>query len=285
MNQLIGIGALIDNAWEHYRTHYKSLLKISVWLLVISVINVVAILLYPIDITAATATTFSEKIGIILLLINNLVFAVIVGTWMLNALIKAIHTQSTGTKLSYKKLNAGSWKLFLPQLFVRFLCLLFIVVSLLLPVLLFWFLTNVGVTFLPSLVLFPLLFAALLLLLPPVALVIYLAFSVFAVVEDGAHGLAALRASIVVVKKRFWPVALRMLIPKLLYFGVFFLLQYFLMIIIRVIGYSVLQGTDVLSAARVEWIALTLSYSVLFVFLNPILLITDHLLFSHLKKS
>ncbi|HBU28084.1 TPA: hypothetical protein DEB00_03145 [Candidatus Uhrbacteria bacterium] len=285
MNQLIGIGALIDSAWEHYRAHHKFLLKISAWLLVVSIINVIAILLYPIDAVATTQTTLSEKIGIILLFVNNTIVATVIGTWTINALIRAIQSQESNVKLTFKKLNKAAWGLFVPQLLVRLYYLLLVVGAFLLPLLLFWFLTNIGVGFLPSLILFSLLFVSLLLFLPPIALMIYLAFAGFALVEDGKRGMAAVRASMELVKKRFWAVALRLLIPKLLYFGVFFLLQFLLIIVIRIIAYSVLQGTDVLSAMRVEWIALTLSYSVLFVFLNPMLLITDHLLYSHLKKA
>lgn len=285
MNQLIGIGALIDRSWDHYRAHYKTLLKISVWLLLVAVINIVAILLYPIDATAATDTSVWEKIGIALLVLNNTVVAIVIGTWMINALIGAIKAQTGNVKLNLQKLNQASWKLFFPQILVRVYLLLVYIAAFLLPMLLFWFVTNVGSTFLPTSVLFLLLFVALLLFLPPVALMVYLAFSVFALVEDNMRGWAAIKESLARTKNRFWPVAFRLLLPKLLYFGIFFLLQFLLVIVIRIIAFGIFQSGDVLSAIRVEWIALTVSYAVLFVFLNPMLLITDHILYNNLKKS
>lgn len=282
--KLIGIGALIDASWDHYRTHHKTLLKFSAWLLALACLNVIAILLYPIDAQVTTQVSVSEKGGIILLLVNNLVFALILGTWMVNALITAIHAQTGGTKTSIQKISLQAWKLVLPQLFVRLLQVGLYAGALALPFLLFWFITNVGTSFLPASLLFFLLFVALLLLLPAGALAIYLGFPAFALAEDGLHGLEAIRESVARVRGRFWSVTARLCIPKLLYFGIFFLLQFLLVVLIRIIGYSLFQESSPVASIRIEWIALTLSYAALFVFLNPMLLISDSILYNSLKK-
>ena len=282
---LIGIGALIDQSWEHYRTHYKTLLKVSAWLLLVTAINVVAIMLYPIDVATIDGISTSQMVGFVLLILNNTVVAVIVGTWLINMLIGTIKAQSQGGKVQLKALNKQSWRLFFPQILVRIELLVVYGVAMLLPLLLFWFVTNIATTFLPTALVFILLFASLLLFLPPIALAAYLAFTSFALVEDGHKSTRALKESVARVKGRFWPVAFRLLIPKLLYFGIFFLVQFLLVIVIRILMLSVLQADNVLSAVRVEWIALMGSYSILFVFLNPMLMITDHILYNNLKKS
>ena len=262
MSNLIGIGALIDQSWEQYRTHYKQLFKISAWVLLVAAINIVAILMYPLDASSIDGTTVWEKIGIVLFLLNNTVVALVVGTWMINALIGLIHDQHSSGKRSMKALSQASWKLVWPHIVLR-----------------------LASSFLPSALVFLLLFASLLLFLPPLALFIYLSFAVFGLVVDGHKGWSAIRTSISLVRERFWPVALRLLIPKLLYFGLFFLAQFLAVIILQVLTAGLIQGADLVWAGRLEWISLMLTYSVLFVFLNPMLFVTDHLIYQQLKTT
>ena len=285
MSNLIGIGALIDQSWEQYRTHYKQLFKISAWVLLVAAINIVAILMYPLDASSIDGTTVWEKIGIVLFLLNNTVVALVVGTWMINALIGLIHDQHSSGKRSMKALSQASWKLVWPHIVLRLELFLVYAGSLLLPLLLIWFFSNVASSFLPSALVFLLLFASLLLFLPPLALFIYLSFAVFGLVVDGHKGWSAIRTSISLVRERFWPVALRLLIPKLLYFGLFFLAQFLAVIILQVLTAGLIQGADLVWAGRLEWISLMLTYSVLFVFLNPMLFVTDHLIYQQLKTT
>ena len=283
--KLIGIGALIDSAWEQYRKQFSTLIKISAWTLLITAINIVVILLYPIDAAEMTRDlTGGEIFGIILMFVNNIVFAAIVGIWVVNALITAAHKYTEGASVNMKVISKSAWKLFFPVLWVRILLIVAYVVAAAIPVLLFWLVTMVLAGWLPTFLMFLLLFISLLLVLPAIALVIYLAFAIFAAVMDGKRGTAALRYSASLLKNRFWPVLARLLVPKLLYFGVFFLAQFLLVIIVGVVMYGIFQDTTAVAAARIEWIALYVSYAVLFILLNPMLLVTDHIIYNNLKK-
>ncbi|HJN84885.1 MAG TPA: hypothetical protein QF873_01025, partial [Patescibacteria group bacterium] len=123
---------------------------------------------------------------------------------------------------------------------------------------------------------------ALILFLAPLAILVYLAFAVFALVVSGHQGAAALKESIRLVKGRFWPVIIRLFIPKLLYFGLFFLAQVLLVMILEVAVFGLLGGADELLIQRVNWLILPTSYTVLFIFINPLLLITDHKIYRDL---
>ncbi len=284
MNQLIGIGALIDRSWDHYRAHLPMLLKITAWMLIVAAINVVAILLYPLRTGEIGVLTGAEQFGEILLLLNNTVVAIVIGTWVVNALIEAIRTQMNGERATLPAITKTAKRLFWPQLWVRIMVSIVYVVALLAPFGVFWLATNVGSAALPSWLLFFLLFLSLLLFLIPIALAVILAFPSFAVVIDGKRGWAAIKESAARVRGRFWAVTARLLIPKLLYFGLFFVAQFLLVLLIRVIAFGLLSSEDSLMAVRVEWLALATSYAVLFIFLNPILFITDTLVYLGLKK-
>ena len=284
MSQLIGIGALIDRAWEHYRTLLPALLKVTVWMLVVAAINVVAILLYPVREGAILSLTGSERAGEIILLVNNTLIALVIGTWVVNALIETIRVQISGERVSLLQVTKTAKKLFWHQLLVRVQVALLYTIAFLAPLGVFWFATNVLSEVLPVGLLSFVLFLALLLFLIPIALLVYLAFSSFAVVVDGKRGWAAITESISRVRERFWAAAGRLLIPKLLYFGVFFLAQFLLVLLIRVIAFGLVPESDPVTAVRVEWVALATSYAVLFVFLNPLLFITDYLVYLGLKK-
>ncbi len=284
MKNLLGIGALIDRAWEQYRKNFKVLIKISAWMLIITAINIIAMGFYPVNAAELTRSLNGWEIfGMVLFLLNNTVFAFVIGIWVVNALITAIHTQADGGKITMADLHKKGWSLFLPQLVVRILLALIFAASVAVPLILFWVISNFAISFLPTIVFFLLLFAVLILFLPPLMLLVYLAFSVFALVDDGFKGIDAIKESARLVKGRFWAVFARLAIPKLLYFGVFFIAQFLLAIVLQVIVFGIIGDVDSLAFMRANLLILPTSYTILFVLINPILLITDHEIYQDLK--
>ncbi|NQV12474.1 hypothetical protein HQ524_03845 [Candidatus Uhrbacteria bacterium] len=283
MKKLIGIGALIDQSWEQYRNHFGTLIKLSLWTLVVTAINVIAIGLYPVNATELTRNLSGWEIsGIILFVLNNTVFALIIGIWVVNALITAIHNQDLGKKIKMVQLHQVGWKLFWPQFIVRIYLGVIFLITVAIPLVAFWFITNVLSTFLPTLVILLLLFAAMILFVAPLSIMIYLAFAIFALVVSGHQGMDALKESARIVKGRFWSIFIRLGIPKLLYFGIFFLAQFLLTIVLEVIVFGLLGGADAITIQRANWLILPTTYTLLFVFMNPLLLITDHKIYKDL---
>ncbi|MBT6254458.1 hypothetical protein HOI83_04490 [Candidatus Uhrbacteria bacterium] len=283
MKKLLGIGALIDQSWDQYRKHFPMLIKISAWALVVTAVNVIAISMYPINASELTRSLNGWEItGLLLFVLNNTILAIVVGVWIVNALITAIHNFDHGKKIKMVQIHKVGWKLFWPQVLVRIYLALVFGLTFAIPMFAFWLVTNIASTFLPSGILFLLLFAALILFLAPLAVLVYLAFAVFALVVSGHQGTKALKESIRLVKGRFWPVVMRLFIPKLLYFGIFFLAQVLLVMILEVAVFGLLGGADELLVQRVNWLILPTSYTVLFIFINPLLLITDHKIYRDL---
>lgn len=283
MKQLMGIGQLIDQSWEHYRRNFKVLVQISAWTLLVTAVNVIAIALYPINASELTrGLTGWEMTGLILFVLNNTVFALVVGVWVVNCLISAIHNQDLGRKITMVQIHKVGWKLFWPQLLIRIYLVVILAVTVAIPLITFWLITNVLSAYLPTLVLLLILFAAMVLFLVPLSAMLYLAFAIFSLVVSGHQGIDALKDSARLIKGRFWSVVTRLFIPKMLYFGIFFLAQFLLTIVLEVVVFMLLGGTDSLLADRANWLILPVSYTILFVFINPILLITDHKIYKEL---
>ncbi len=273
----IGIGALIDTAWEDYRKHFANNIRITAWLGVFVLLHIIAISFYPIGAEEIDrALSGSEWFGVGLFLINTLIILPIISIWMVNALIARIDADARGKALSMHKLATESWRLFLPQLWVRILVGVAFVVAFAIPFALLWLTSQVLSGTLPFLVSLLFMFVALLLFLIPLVLMVYLAFVFFALVLDKKHGVLALKESMARVKQGVWGVAWRLIVPKLLYFGVLLVVQYVLLMILGMLVSAMASGGDALLAVRLDWILQPTLYVLLTILVYPIVFITDY---------
>lgn len=284
MSKLMNIGSLIDTSWEHYREHFGDLLRISAWTTIFLLIHVIAVSFYPLGLEGSERLlTGSETFGFILFLVNSLVVGPVIGLWVVTALILAIDKQASGKAVKMHVLSLEAWKLFLPHLWVRIVLAVLYGLSMIAPVAVLWAISRYVSTILPYMLTMLLMFASLLLFLIPLMLLVHWAFAQFNVVLANERGITAVNNSWKMTKGRFFEVASRLIIPKVLYFIVLLLVQMFLLLVVRVIMFT-FAGDDGQIAARVEWIVLSASYIIPLIFINPLIFVTDYLIFKGLKS-
>ncbi|OGL89228.1 hypothetical protein A3I45_01350 [Candidatus Uhrbacteria bacterium RIFCSPLOWO2_02_FULL_53_10] len=279
---LIGIGALIDLSWEHYRKHFANNIRITAWLGVFIILHIIAASFYPIGAQELDRSlTGSEWFGIALFLINTIIVLPIVSIWMVNALIRRIDVDVRGKSMTMHKLATEAWQLFFPQLWVRILTALAFGIAFAIPLMLLSVSSQFLSQVLPFGVSMLLMFIGLLLFLVPIVLMIYLAFVYFAFVLNKARGLNALKASVACVRGHFWPITWRLVLPKLLYFGILLAVQYVLLMLLGVFVGAAASDGNTLLAVRIDWIVQPMIYMILIIFAYPMLFITDY----HIYRS
>ena len=287
--QLITVGQLIDHAWDHYRKNFIELISISAWLLILAVLYAVAYALYPsvTDFAAGYDYTLSQNIGIWLAIITGLIIAPILGFWVFIALVRLIENQAKGQRTNLRNLSKSSWKLFLPFVFVNILFALLIASPLLALIPGFLLIVlgaiksmtvvgSIGTVLLGIGIMFV------------VIMILYWAvryfFIGYSLILDGHKGRAAFTASRKIIGHRFWPVFWRLVIPKILYFLVFAIIQFILISI----GYALIMGLTGLNfdlAERLLSIFTMLVALLITIAINPIILITDYLIYDSAKTS
>ena len=281
---LQSLGALIDSSWEQYRKEFPTLIRLSAWLLVVAAINIVAIGFYPVDAyRVVRPLTGLEMFGLALFVFNNVVIGIIMVVWTTNMLIAGVDKMTGGAAANMKEIANRGWNTFIPQLVAFVYTWVAITISVLIPLLLIKLFTETLAPSLPVLMSLTILLILMLLLIPSIAVVFMLAFVPFAVVVDDKRGFDALKTSWLAVKANFWQVFIRLAVPKILYFGILFLAQYF---IINVVQLVLLGTTDEGSGTytRLSTYFQAASYLALVVFVNPLSIITDYHIWKSIKQ-
>jgi hypothetical protein len=280
-----GIGALIDNSWDHYRAQFGDLLRITSWFLIFILLHIVAVSFYPIGAQELNRDLFTSEIfGVVLFLINILIIFPAISVWMVNALIRSIDNHENGKKTSMHKVSTEAWKLFLPQLWVRIIGGALYAVTAVLPIGILYIISNLLGGILPYGVSVALMFASLVMFAIPMALLVYMAFIYYEFLLGKKRGWNAIKQSILKVKGNFWPVALRLILPKSLYFIALYLIQFLILTAIGILVIALTPADNELLATRIDWILLPSTYVVLLMFFNPLLFITDYKIYKTLTK-
>ena len=281
----IGIGALIDSSWDHYRAQFGDLVRISAWFLIFVLLHIIAVSFYPIGAEELNRDLFASEIfGVILFLLNTLVIFPAISIWMVTSLIRSIDNHDNGKKTSMHKVSTEAWKLFFPQLWVRVVGGAVYAAAAVLPVAILYLISHSLGGILPFGASIALMFLALALFIVPLALLVYMAFAYYEFVLAKKRGWNAVKQSILRVKGKFWPVAIRLVTTKALYFLVLYLVQYLLIIVIGVAVLALIPADNELLALRIDWILLPASYVVLLIFINPLIFITDYKIYRELTK-
>jgi hypothetical protein len=287
--QLITVGQIIDHAWDHYRKNFVELISISAWLLILAVLYAVAFALYPsaTELALNAELTLTQDIGIYLAMFTGFIVAPIIGFWVFIALVRLIHLQATGKRRNLREVAVGSWKYFLPFVLVNILFTLLLLAPTLAAVPGFILIAIGAFKSLPIVGSIGTI-AMILGLLVMFILVIYWAvryfFVGYALVLDEQGGRSAFTASRKAVGHRFWPIFWRIAVPKVLYFLIFAIAQFIIIAII----YSLVMGMAGLNidlAERLFSILNNLILIVITIVINPIILITDYLIYQSAKAS
>ncbi len=286
---LISIGQIIDRAWHHYTTHFKALISISGWLLIVAILNIVATWFYPeatmIATTRAADFTASEWFGIALYTLTFFVATPVISIWVSNMLMQTIDKQDSGKTINSKEQSALSWKLFFPRVLIGLQVGGMILATglLIVPggVLSAAIDGENGVKAVASLILIVGIIATVLLTF---ALVIRLFFAPFALVLDGKHGRAALKESLRLTRGRWFATFIRLLIPQALFYLGLFLAQIIVLYGLQAIILAI-AGLNIDLAIRLYSIAQGTVFLVLTIFMNPLILSANTIVYKNLRET
>ncbi|MEK7614992.1 MAG: hypothetical protein AAB431_01250 [Patescibacteria group bacterium] len=288
MPKLISVGQLIDTSWELYRERFSEFIKISAWLLLLALFYTLSLILYP---SASTLwfshnLTVAENIGVILFVLTNYVFSPILGLCVLIGLVRAMKSHVSGRSVNTKKLFTEIRSLFFPTLIVSILvaCLILAAVVIgfgptIILDLIGAFFDNLIIMAIGNILLIPGVFVAAALCF---IWTIEYVLAPYAAILDGERGRKALRTSRALIKGKFFATFLRLVVPKLVFliFGVLIMaiFSYFAEIILNVAG-GLSLDLRLRITTMIEWNLPV----IIAVFLNPLMIIADVLLYGALK--
>lgn len=290
MNKLITVGQLLDQTWDHYRDNFKELMTVSVWIMILAIIDIIALIFYPSASKLALNTVLNsiEIFGVILVFISSGILAPLLGLWILIALARLVRSQLAKRKNTAQKAMLDGFKLFWPGLYISILVLTVLLVGLLI---------GLGPAFVITAIMSVTGGGALIILFNLLLLVgiivafglvftwgIQLTLAPFALFLEDQHGLQALKRSRELIKGRFWSVVLRIVIPKLIFITVGILI---LAVIEYVIGLGVIgvSGLNLDMQLRLNSIVRAAFPVFVVVLLNPLVVIADTLLYQDLMKK
>lgn len=196
---LPGVFALVKESLSLYRRNFKKIIPIGLIVVVVGVVGqLVLSLLFP---NFDTGVETFSKGPTILLFIYVLVFSIVSAIAQAIsqiAFIKSSQELDLGISTNFKDLVRRSLKFFWPFVWVHILLSLIIVAS------------------------------AIFLIVPAIILVVYLAFSFYALINDGKKGLSAFSTSFYYVRNYFWKVFWR-------YFGLGLIIALIVTVVLGVI--------------------------------------------------
>ncbi len=289
MKELITVGQIIDRAWDHYRKHFVELISVSAWLLILAILYIISFAFYPssIDVYYGTAFSVTENLAIYLAMLSSFFIGPIIGLWIFIALIRLINQEAMGKRTNLKNLLKTSWKYFLPLVFVNFLFTILIIspALLIIPGIILSFIgstTSAGILGTIG--------AALLLIGIFAGTIAVIWWSVryffigYAVILDNKRGKAAFTQSRQLVQGRFWPILWRLVVPKIVFLLAFALIQ-FIILLVLTMSVKLVAGLNLELADRLLSIVNSVTFIVVTVIINPIILIADYLIYENAKSG
>lgn len=290
MNTLISVGELIDNSWDLYRKYFKTFMRISGWLLVVIILNLIALTLYPSSgaLTYHANLTTPETIGVILFAITSLILSPLLGFWIFLAIAHAANFAVTQKRIDLKNVYQATKNRYWPTLWVIILVglvLLFAQVitlgpSVLLGILGSW-INNVPLLVIANILFLIGLFTSIYFTTRWTVLFI---MAPYTAALDNRNKKDALVSSRKLIQGRFWQVVLRIILPKIIFilFGLFAatILSLFVKIFVN---NSTDQQLDLY--VRMQNISTNLIPLFVMILLNPLIILSDVLLFKNLNAN
>lgn len=274
------IGKLLDQSFSLYEKHWRLLVRLGSWVFLVVFINFFTLSIYPIDAARLVRDLTNWEIGsTVLYVLNNVIIGVVIGLWVLNMIVGAIHKLAKGGSVEIAPLARAAWKGFWPQLKTNIASLVVFAIAVAIPTTLIFGFIYLVAPHIP--VLLGQIVGVLLLLfyLPALAVLFLTTFASIACVVDGVSGIAALKKSAERIRANASAMLSRMLLPKLLYLALFVVIQHILLQVFSLLIDSVVS--EALLSSRLHQMGNLLTYAIPFLFLNPLLLTTDYLLYTH----
>lgn len=291
MARLISLSELIDHVWEQYRGSLMSFLSMSGWVLVAGLFYVIALSLYPTvdQLVLTEGLTTGQTAGVLLFFITRNVVAPILALWAFIACARFAMAELGGRGDVATAMRQG-WKSFLPTLGATalFVCLLFLS-----------FIVTIGPGFVLSVLTTGKFDAGWVVLLRNLLIIVGVPASAYFSIRwymeyqfaplisalGDKKPLPAFAASRALLAKRFWAVAVRSVVPKL----VFILLGaagLWVLSTVSDVGLSMLSGFGLPFVARLgSFLSVLFSWVLYPMFVLPLIYLCDVHLYRSLKDS
>ena len=222
MPHLLSVGHIIDHAWEHYKKYFLSLMSIAAWLLLPTLIGIIALALYPSATTILSERdlTVVEMIGSGLWIVNSFIITPIIGIWIFICLTRLIHGQLEQKHLPLQTISKAGWKLFLPSIWVGILVTLIALASFLFMApgfLLNALASTKDLSVLGNISMILILIGIALSVFFIVRWMVHYALAEYALIIDEKRGTLALTHSRILVEGRFFAVLGRLIVPNMVF--------------------------------------------------------------------
>jgi len=286
---LLSVGELIDQSWEVFRSRMSELLSISGWLLATAILFAIALAFYPSasKLSLGADLTGIETTGVLLFSFTNLVVTPILSFWIYIALTKALRAhfdrKTVVAKTAMWEVKPAFFPTLLTSVMVILMVLLAIVIGFAPPAIIatLGFLTNLSfIIVFANLVLVAGIFVSLFL---SIKWVVYYFVAPYLTMLDGTPAKLALATSRQLIEGRFWPVLIRIAVPKLVFviFGVFAM-----SIIAYLVGILIdfSAGLNIDIQLRISTMTTTIVPILIAVLINPLIVISDILLLRSLRS-
>lgn len=291
MAKLISIGEILDQTFNIYTKNFKSLMSVTAWFFIIALLGIITAIFRPVSeidflILQGLLSTV-EVSAIVLSGITLLIVTPLVGIWVSIALIIMVSGRDHGKKETLKAINKKTWQQFLSYIWVAFLKALILLIPVLaiLPGIILGaidFFKGGGV-WLGAISIIAILVGAMVGLALTVVLSIWLSFPAYALILDKIKGLKALKTSKELVRGRFWPVLLRLLVPKTIFVIALIVVQSAIALILVSAGSLSTFDTD--TAIRLGEIIKNLTGFATTALSVPLFIIADYLVYDSLRKT
>ncbi len=289
MPKLISVGGLIDKSWEHYRDNFIDLVSISGWLLLIAILDTIALVFYPTGtkLFSGAALDASEQFGVILFVFAAWVVAPLLGLWVFTSTVRLVKQQLEMRKTNVKAAMKEGLHYFLPALLISILIVLVLLAGILIGVGPGFLLAALASATNASSMIFLANFLVIIGIF--VAFVLNIRWSVqfvlapYSLLLDDKHGVEAMKYSRRLVHGKFWKTLLLLVTPKVVFilFGVVIMA---LLAFLTNIFINAAAGINIDVQLRLISITSSVYPIILTVLINPLIVITDVLLFNSLKE-
>lgn len=294
MANLISIGEVIDKSWDHYIDHFKQLMIISLWALLVPALMIIRIFIAPdgeLNMFASILEYGGSALlwaGAIIGILIALIAVPVITIWIYINLIKAIDGQAKKKSFTLQQLRVYGWKNFFSYIWVALLRAIIIAVpalALIPGVITIYFniSLNGGVLFgviSTLLMLAGVIFAFILITM----LSIQLNFASFERLIGEKRGTKAISGSRALVDGRFWKTLVRIVIPKFVFLLIVIIMQFVVMFILS-LGSMVTIFSDTAVLSAILGVLNVILLSVIGILTTPMFIIVDYIIYDSLLKT
>ena len=285
MSNLISVGKIIDTTWNHYAKHIQTLMRVTLWLFLVSAISILWIMVKPGEsIEISTSEILTQSIfGL-----ATFVISMTVGFWIFLTLLQVINATETKKSVDTKQAGKKSWKLFIAYTWVISLKFLATIAPLLLilPGLIIIALNITGplIPWLSAIGILLTFLGVILAFMGVVYISTIFQYAEYSLVFENVKGTAALKAAKQLVNGRFWATIWRIIIPKIVFVIPVIFINFVLVTFFTFLTPS-FAGANIDVLMRISQIGDNIISTSVAVLTTPLFIIADYYVYSSLRKA